>query len=296
MLFKTKFTLISKSFSGSNKYIRYIHLKKKINKIFFPAPTQKSSKEVLSSVLNNYDLTKQHLSYNNIGLLFLTQGLNTDDIKHINLLFNKFQITFTKLPIRVLSKSFFSSRLNLKSFQINGKKNYIYGEMLLIHSNNSIYCNECLDFIYKQIMYFFLIKTSNMRPFQGLEKPFDFYLKFPPLELLSNTHLILPWDLLGTKSLTSKKENYFEWFKGDVITSLIKLISKGSLSFLACLKKDAFTLGNIQLINENINLYKEYNTLSYIELEQQLVLNTKQSMEPYIWSMNNLNLSFFYYF
>ena len=185
MLFKTKFTLISKAFSGSNKYIRYIHLKKKINKIFFPVTTQKSSKEVLSSVLNNYDLTKQHLSYNNIGLLFLTQGLNTNDIKHINLLFNKFQITLTKLPIRVLSKSFFSSRVNLKSFPSNGKKNYIYGEMLLVHPNNSIYGNECLDFIYKQIMYFFLLKTSNIR----YQNPSDFYLKLEPFESSANIYL-----------------------------------------------------------------------------------------------------------
>lgn len=62
------------------------------------------------------------------------------------------------------------------------------------------------------------------------------------------------------------------------------------------MKKEAFTLGNIYIINENINLYKDYNTLSYIELEQKLILNTKHSMEPYLLPMSGFNLSFFYYF
>lgn len=204
MIFQTKFLLMSKSFSGSPKYIRYIYLKKKINQIFFPANVQKSSKEISSCVFNNYnkilnyknnilpscDITKQYFSHNNMGLLFLTQGLNTDDIKHINLLLNKFQITFTKLPIRILSKSFFSSQINIKSFQLNGKKNYIYGEMLLIHGNGSLYGNECLYFIYKQLMHFFLLKTSNLNSSPNFEKFFD--AQFNSFDILSNTHLVLP--------------------------------------------------------------------------------------------------------
>ena len=109
--------------SLSTKRLRYIHFKHQLSSLF----------------LTNVNNVKKRSP----ALLFLSHGLKPQDFIQLKASFGLYNLHFLNFP--------------LKSFSVvpaSSPKKALYGNMLVLYSDNSSYGPECLLSLYHQISFF----------------------------------------------------------------------------------------------------------------------------------------------
>jgi hypothetical protein len=194
----TKFLLLKKSQSFSDKRVRYANFK---HKIFLENYNNQSTNDNALDLDTNHNCTTTKNSSTTTttsrkkALLFLNHGLKRNDITKIKTSLGKYNIKLTKIPVRILSSyksaaTTLNGTKNISGFHIPNEKETLlctledsqnkplsrvisaqsnerrkkvkmYGEMFLLYATNSSYGNQCLDFLHQQLLYFLLQKQSK---------------------------------------------------------------------------------------------------------------------------------------
>ncbi len=208
------------SSASVNKYVKYVHKKKKLH----------VNLGIISIPFKMVNVEHKIFHKKKISLVFLNQGLKSDEISNMRSIFKRFGVSLHMVPLRLWSNSKFSdSTLRRSRF---------YGEVLLLSSNSafsnfhhSLIGSECIYFIYKQIVnyliyfrhssFFFTTEISKQKVFNIIESvkisesigkgfeldPFPFSsFSIAETEMFNSisksasaltSRLILPWDILA---------------------------------------------------------------------------------------------------